>query len=1112
MPTNYNTLGNALKRYTDAMRTCIEDRLSAYYGKHWWDQGVISIMHTAPRGNIQAAIKKDPNKPKIEFLDPSHFPKIIGGNHDQVFGAIFPDYKKTVAQLNLINSARQKWAHPPSGDFLADEIGNDLFAMVEVLKAAQPSAATEIEKLRRELLKLDVTEPNPEATAQVVGSAPKGSISYWWEVAEPHDGFKNPNEIDESLFAATLGGVHAGSARQDYLNPRVFLSSTYFTENLTQAVRDVASRMSGGDGAAVTELQTPFGGGKTHALLTLYHLINSPEVAISIPAVNEALGGFSLPRDAKVIVFDGYEHGVEPSSKPAGESIYTLWGEIAYQADSALFRKLVSQQDIQGTAPGNAIFRQVLHAASPCLILIDELVSYLHKLKYTNQKRFTNLYRQTVQFVQELLQEAGNIPGVVVMISLPKSQREYGGIDRVELDAQLGLLDELQARADRVVSKRTPVNDSEIYTLMSRRLFKPVDRAVAQRAVGAYQTMYDRNRDLYDPGVFTSDYREQQINAYPFHPELIDVLYKKWSTASDFPRTRSVLQLLAKVVADQWTNHRPAHAIQSAHVNLERERIRTQIVAAQPGGGYDGVVAADIIGGDAHADMLDDRLGSEYKRHQISRGIATTILMQSFGGITQGGALPADLRLGTVSPSLGPEYVSEVLGALEESLWYVHKEGEKIRFQTRPNLYRIIAQAAETQPNATVQERLRSALDEAVGSAQGFRILQWAGENGSIADKPEPAIAVLSSHFAVTADNGGQPTGADAITAIWDQSGGGLRQWRNALILVAPDREQWARAELAMREVMAYEAIQGSAKKHGYVMTQNEEKDLKSRAKDKNDSLRTALVSAYRWIFYPSDEGLSSLPLSQSANKDERIAGRVLFRLSDQNYGAPKILPKMGAVYFSSKVLTRVWQDQNAPLDIAELARNFHRWTYLPLLPVRDETLRAAIREGISQKLWAVAVGEGKIDSYTALIEKEHELTKLQTLFDGSAWLVRGGYLDRVREQLSTGGVLEPGPDSELLPPPTDPPINLPVRPQPPIPLVKRFSHVTLNVSALQIGKTTNLQPYLFKVLAEQDAAAQIDLTINVRSNAGISDEALNKRIVEGLEQLGIEVNWQPKS
>ncbi|MBM2812766.1 MAG: hypothetical protein HW416_3525 [Chloroflexi bacterium] len=110
-------------------------------------------------------------------------------------------------------------------------------------------------------------------------------------------------------------------------------------------------------------------------------------------------------------MFDGQEFGTEPVVKENGASVSTLWGELAFQAGPALYHQHIMPLDSRGEAPGNATFRQVLAAAAPCLILIDELVSYLVKLKFASTRRTQNLYRQTIQFLQELFQEAGNTKG-----------------------------------------------------------------------------------------------------------------------------------------------------------------------------------------------------------------------------------------------------------------------------------------------------------------------------------------------------------------------------------------------------------------------------------------------------------------------------------------------------------------------------------------------------------------------------------------------------------------------------------------------------------------------------------------------------------------------------
>ena len=1112
--SNHSVLGEGLKLYTDAMRRLVKRRLIDAYPNNWWEQGVISALSESQRRGVNRELAKNPDAKREDLIDANLLVPIVTRRFEPVFAGTFRNYRQAQSWLIQVSEARNGWAHPRSGDVLADDAAHALYAMVQLLDAADLAEAEEVERLRKSILGIAQT-PDKSEEEPVEGSTVrpvrKSTLPYWWEVCTPREGFQDPAHIDESLFAATLGGVFAGSAREEYLDPVRFLSHTYFTENLAQMVRDIASRMSGGEGPAVTEVQTPFGGGKTHALLTLYHLINSRQAALTLPAVREALGSFSIPEGARVLVFDGQEMGTEPILKEDGAAVSSLWGALAHQVGSSSWMT-VMDSDGRGEAPGNAVFRQVLEQASPCLILLDEIVSYLVKLRFSSVRRTQNLYRQTVQFLQETLQLASNVPGVCVLVSLPKSRREFGGLDPEQLRNELTILDELQPRADRVVSKRTPVNDEDIYVLMSRRLFESTDANAAEQAARAYRQVYEKTPGLYDPAVLTTEYLEQQKAAYPLHPEVIDVLYKKWSTSPDFPRTRATLQLLAGVVADQWKNRREAHTIQSAHVDMERERIRTRIVsAAGAGGGYDGVVAADIIGRDAHADMQDERRGGDYARFHIARGVATTLLMHSFGGMERGGGTLQELRLGTVAPNVGPEYVTEILGSLEESLWYVHREGEALKFQTRPNIYRVIAQTADGQAASVVAERLRTEAERAIGTATGFKVLSWAGGDGQLPDNPDTTIAVLEPRFAVASSEGaGQVNGENKVRQLWDRVGGGLRQWRNALILVAPDQELWGKAEDAVREALAYESV--SASPEAQALSQAEITDLRSRGDAKKGSLRTSIATAYRWVFYPDETGLPSVSLPVPATAGEQVASRTLKRLSDQDYGAPKVLPRMGAVYFNSKVAPRLWKDESGPLDLAETLRRFPQWTYLPILPDRENTLRDCLREGVGQKLWAVAIGDAETNVYRRLIETTEEFDGLSTLFDGSASLVKGDLLEIIREELSpgdhsTGGIKQDRgseqPQTETGTEQSEEQGTLIPRP------AKRLARVRLRVRDLSVAKTSNLQPYLFRVLQEQDAGAEINVTIEVSSDAGISEEALNQRIVEGFSQLGIAVEWQ---
>ena len=394
--SNHSVLGEGLRLYTDAMRRLVKQRLIDSYPNDWWEQGVLGALSETQRRNVRETLRKEPGRAREDLLDANLFVPIVTKRFDAVFTGDFHNYRQTQSWLIQVSEARNTWAHPRTGDMLADEAAHALYAMAQLLSAADLPESEDVESLRRRVLGIPPVpvEGGPVEESDVRPSK-QGTLPYWWEVCTPREGFRDPAHIDESLFAATLGGVFAGSAREEYLDPVRFLSHTYFTENLAQMVRDIVSRMSGGEGPAVTEVQTPFGGGKTHALLTLYHLINNHEAAMTVPSVREALGGLTVPVGARVLAFDGQEMGAEPVLKEDGASVSTLWGELTHQVNVGTYSRLIIDSDGRGEAPGNAVFRRVLEQASPCLILLDEIVSYLVKLRFSSIRRTQNLYRQT---------------------------------------------------------------------------------------------------------------------------------------------------------------------------------------------------------------------------------------------------------------------------------------------------------------------------------------------------------------------------------------------------------------------------------------------------------------------------------------------------------------------------------------------------------------------------------------------------------------------------------------------------------------------------------------------------------------------------------------------
>ena len=187
-------------------------------------------------------------------------------------------------------------------------------------------------------------------------------------------------ELRDEMFAANLSAVVRGEAHEVYQDPDLFFANTYPTERVRSFVREVAGRLSGRDPAASAffRLDTPFGGGKTHTLISLYHLIGSKPSTESLGIMGMDAG--VMPSDpVKVVTIVGGD--LEPADGvPHGDVVVRhMWGEIAWQLGGVEGYRKVQIADSQGTAPGPR-FLDELVGDSPVLFMIDEPAEYMRRM------------------------------------------------------------------------------------------------------------------------------------------------------------------------------------------------------------------------------------------------------------------------------------------------------------------------------------------------------------------------------------------------------------------------------------------------------------------------------------------------------------------------------------------------------------------------------------------------------------------------------------------------------------------------------------------------------------------------------------------------------------
>src|SRR5258708_33713736 len=174
----------------------------------------------------------------------------------------------------------------------------------------------------------------------------------WREIAVPHPDVLE-GTFQQSEFAADITAVNTGKATREYQDAAAFFERTFITEGMRLLLTSVARRLNSQGGDPVIQLQTAFGGGKTHTMLAVYHLATRQcplsELA-GIPTLIEQAGLMDVPQ-ARVAVLDGSAHAPGQPWKHGKQSIRTLWGELAWQLGGEEGFALVKESDATGTSP-----------------------------------------------------------------------------------------------------------------------------------------------------------------------------------------------------------------------------------------------------------------------------------------------------------------------------------------------------------------------------------------------------------------------------------------------------------------------------------------------------------------------------------------------------------------------------------------------------------------------------------------------------------------------------------------------------------------------------------------------------------------------------------------
>jgi len=645
-------------------------------------------------------------------------------------------------------------------------------------------------------------------------------------IAVPHEDIL-AGRLTMDVFAADLWEVHKGRAPDEYRDPVHFFQKTYQTEGLTHLLDVVAKRLRGEGGDPVIQIQTPFGGGKTHALIAMYHK--------------------AAEWDANQVVVVGTP--MAPTE--------TIWGLVAGELTG-------SRAGFEGsTAPGREALRTLLEAHQPLLILMDEVLEYATKAAGVPVGA-SNLAAQTLAFLQELTEAAATLERVCLVITLPSSLLEHYDESAERLFRQL------QKGVGRVEKIYTPVQEHEITQVIRRRLFSSIVEKQMQGVVADFLD-YAVGESLVPVGVEPSEYRRRFDASYPFLPEVVDVLYQRWGSFPSFQRTRGVLRLLSLVVHALKDQAIPY--ITLADFDLANQEIRRELLK-HIGPEFDSVVAADITGEEAGGRKVDGELGAAYQGLRLGTRVATSIFLYSFSGGVERGATLGEVKRSATTTNNPASVVAEAVELLGGCLFYLQRQSGKVFFTNQPNLNRILLTRMENIQAPEIAAEEEALLKEGVGGKR-LKVFLWPTSDADIPENPDLKLILLQERD-------------DALMqAILKQKGTIPRVHCNTLFFLVALESERSALEMLMRKRLAYEMIQGDRTLN---LNPDQRKEVKDGLKKAQGDLAAALRRTYRQLFIPARDGLKELdlgiptygedrPLDEEVYEKLRLDGEILERI-----------------------------------------------------------------------------------------------------------------------------------------------------------------------------------------------------------------------------------------
>ena len=993
--------------------------------------------------------------------------------------------------VSELRDIRNRWAHQES--FSGDDAYRALDSTHRLLTAVSSPEAGEVENMKMELLRVRFDEQARTQRRRTAGTAVEseatGSLTPWREVVSPHRDVAS-GHYQQAEFAADLWQVRLGEGSDEYRDPAEFFRRTYLTDSLRQMLGGAVRRLSGAGGDPVVQLQTNFGGGKTHSMLALFHLFSGTPVSelSGIEAVMQETGVAELPSVNRVVLVGNRISPGNPAAKADGIEVRTLWGEIAWQlgyaaggqAEARKAFERIRADDELATNPGDAL-RELLNQYGPSLILIDEWVAYARQL-HDEGDLPAGSFETQFTFAQALSESAKLAKNCLLVISLPASDSidsPHAEADDVEVGGLRGraALSRLRNVIGRVDSSWRPASAEESFEIVRRRLFQPIvdpaNFATRDNVARAFCDLYRTSSQEFPPECAEADYEKRVRAAYPIHPEVFERLYSDWSTLQSFQRTRGVLRLMAAVIHSLWEKGDRNPLILPANVPLDDPRVQFELTRYLPDN-WVPVIERDIDGANSLPLRLDGEVPNLGK-YGACRRVARSIFLGSapIPAVANQGIEDRRIRLGCVIPGEPAAVFGDAMRRLGSAATYLYQDGARYWYSTQPTVANLAESRAEEhrrnrdKVDQEIERRLRADLSVR-GDFNKVHILPPSSHD--VQDDQDASLVVLGPTYPHTREGGSGSRAMTAAKSMLESRGNTPRQFRNTLVFLAADGTRLQDLEDGVRRYLAWQSILDD--KEALDLPPHQVRQAESQRSAAEGAVAARIGETYQWLLVP----LQTTPQANVEWRDIRLAGQgPLAERANRRMHNDELLVTSFAGALLRMELDRIPLWRGDHVSVRQLLDDFARFSYLPRLK-EPRVLLEAIRNGLSLMTW-------KLDSFAYADSYDEAEGRYRGLHHGP----RGVLLDSDPGLIVRPDVAEHQIKSEVDPP--DPPEDgngeqgeegvTQIEEDPPL---KRY-HGAVRLDATRFGRDAS--DVANEVIAHLAGlmGADVELTLEIRAN-----------------------------